>query len=77
MHWYAYDDAKSYFLLPIPSPFPEIDECLSAPCDSNATCTNTAGSYICECNTGFTGSGGSCSSRLGHTLRKKIKLAHF
>ena len=40
----------------------EIDECLNDPCHSNATCTNTAGSYICECNTGFSGSGFTCTS---------------
>ena len=40
----------------------EIDECLNDPCDSNATCSNTAGSYICECNTGFSGSGFNCTS---------------
>ena len=40
----------------------EIDECLNDPCDSNATCTNTARSYICECNTGFSGSGFTCTS---------------
>ena len=40
----------------------EIDECLSDPCHSNATCSNTAGSYICECNTGFSGSGFTCTS---------------
>ena len=40
----------------------EIDECLDDPCDSNATCTNTDGSYICECNTGFTGNGTDCTS---------------
>ena len=39
----------------------EIDECLDDPCDSNATCTNTDGSYICECNTGFTGNGTNCT----------------
>ena len=42
--------------------FLEIDECLNDPCDSNATCSNTAGSYICECNTGFSGSGFNCTS---------------
>ena len=39
-----------------------MDECLSDPCHSNATCTNTAGSYICECNTGFSGNGFNCTS---------------
>ena len=30
-------------------------------CDAAATCTDTAGSYTCSCNAGFTGSGGTCS----------------
>eukprot|EP00484_Ammonia_sp_Unknown_P010312 CAMPEP_0197072460 /NCGR_PEP_ID=MMETSP1384-20130603/210108_1 /TAXON_ID=29189 /ORGANISM="Ammonia sp." /LENGTH=496 /DNA_ID=CAMNT_0042511277 /DNA_START=138 /DNA_END=1628 /DNA_ORIENTATION=+ len=30
-------------------------------CDSNAVCTNTAGSYTCECNTGYSGDGYSCT----------------
>ena len=40
----------------------EIDECLDDPCDLNATCTNTDGSYICECSSGFTGDGETCIS---------------
>ena len=40
----------------------DIDECLTYPCDSNATCNNTDGSYICTCNTGYTGSGEICES---------------
>ena len=27
----------------------DIDECLRNPCHTNATCNNTAGSYICVC----------------------------
>ena len=46
----------------------DIDECLDDPCDSNATCTNTAGSYTCECNIGFTGSGHNCTSMLAPSL---------
>ena len=29
-------------------------------CDQNATCSNTEGSYYCECTTGFYGTGFSC-----------------
>ena len=29
-------------------------------CATNATCSNTEGSYECSCNTGFTGDGISC-----------------
>ena len=45
----------------------EIDECLNDPCDANATCTNTAGSYTCECNLGFSGSGINCTSMFKHS----------
>jgi len=30
-------------------------------CDSNATCTNTQGSFTCKCNDGYYGSGVTCS----------------
>ena len=44
-----------YFLL-------DIDECLiSNECDSNASCENTDGSFLCQCKIGFTGEGSSCS----------------
>ncbi|XP_078571522.1 sperm receptor for egg jelly-like [Branchiostoma floridae x Branchiostoma japonicum] len=36
------------------------DECLSSPCDANAICTNTIGSFICACQTGFYGDGFTC-----------------
>ena len=29
-------------------------------CDSNSTCANTIGSYLCSCNSGFTGDGFTC-----------------
>ena len=39
----------------------DIDECLvSNECDSNASCENTNGSFICQCKIGFTGDGASC-----------------
>ena len=41
---------------------PDIDECsISTPCDTNAQCSNTPGSYICSCNVGFTGNGTHCT----------------
>ena len=38
---------------------PDIDECVLQihDCHENATCENTAGSYNCKCNQGFTGDG--------------------
>ena len=48
-----------YSFLPITS---DIDECAadSSPCDENADCTNTDGSYSCTCKQGFNGDGMSC-----------------
>ena len=40
----------------------ELDECSSdpSPCDENALCTNSDGSYSCTCKQGFTGDGTLC-----------------
>ena len=42
----------------------DINECENATeiCDSNATCSDTQGSYECMCNTGYSGDGLSCTS---------------
>ena len=42
----------------------DIDECLSSPCDPNAVCQNTIGSFTCTCNAGFTGDGLSCTGKI-------------
>ena len=43
---------------------PDIDECLTGtPCDANATCADTFGSYTCTCNSGFAGNGLICQSK--------------
>ncbi|CAH1266832.1 NOTCH3 [Branchiostoma lanceolatum] len=41
----------------------DIDECVhnNNNCDTEATCTNTAGSFTCTCNTGYTGDGVTCA----------------
>ena len=41
---------------------PDIDECSldPSPCDENADCTNSDGSYSCTCKQGFTGDGAVC-----------------
>ena len=42
--------------------FSDIDECKgNHSCHVNATCTNTNGSYICECRPGFNGNGQECT----------------
>ena len=53
-----YFDNQSIDLL-----LPDIDECSSGnhSCSANANCTNSFGSYECECFDGFTGDGFNCS----------------
>lgn len=48
--------------------FSDLDECLSGarPCDVNASCTNSDGSYSCVCNQGFTGNGTVCDGMFIH-----------
>ena len=52
--------------------YSDINECLTNPCHSAASCTNTEGSYKCACNTGYTGNGLLCSGNVTTTwLRLK------
>lgn len=39
----------------------DINECTSSPCDANAKCSNTIGSYTCQCNSGYSGNGSACT----------------
>ena len=39
----------------------DVNECSTNPCHSNATCTNTGGSYTCACNSGYSGYGTTCA----------------
>ena len=40
----------------------DINECVGMnECDSNATCTDVAGSFTCTCNQGYTGNGTTCT----------------
>ena len=39
----------------------DVNECLTTPCDANAVCTNTLGSFMCACNRGFIGDGLTCT----------------
>ncbi len=44
---------------------PDNNECTldTHNCDTNANCSNTAGSFTCACNIGYTGNGTSCSGK--------------
>ncbi|TSC24659.1 EGF domain-containing protein [Corallococcus sp. Z5C101001] len=46
-----------------PSVCTDINECTNgtAQCSTNATCTNTPGSYSCTCKAGYTGNGKTCT----------------
>ena len=43
--------------------YTDLNECMieEEPCDANATCTNTNGSFTCECNDGYIGDGFTCN----------------
>ena len=52
----------------------DIDECAadSNPCDKNAECTNSDGSYSCACKQGFTGNGTVCEGICDVVAKQKI-----
>lgn len=52
----------------------DVDECSlkTDDCHNNATCTDTDGSYSCNCTTGFTGDGFTCSSMNLQFLKNKL-----
>ena len=58
--------------------FADIDECVeSSVCHSNANCTNTDGSYLCMCESGYTGDGvENCTSKCAHLLQLFYRNTH-
>ena len=52
-------------VIPNRHPLSDIDECITGShnCHSDATCTNTQGSFTCACNTGFQGDGQVCKGK--------------
>ena len=56
--------------------FSDIDECArNLSCHVNANCTNTIGSRVCTCHTGYTGDGQTCSgdfNKFPSMLRKVL-----
>ena len=58
----------------------DVDECMEGGtnCHSNATCTNTDGSYNCTCVYGYIGDGVNCTSKaLYHFTRFHIQHLLF
>ena len=46
--------------------FLDINECINANgnnCHENAICTNTNGSFTCQCESGYTGNGTTCNGK--------------
>ena len=42
----------------------DINECEGpSPCDENALCVNTPGSFTCACNEGYSGDGMTCTGQ--------------
>ena len=43
----------------------DYNECLqnTDACDQNADCTNIVGSHICQCRSGYTGDGNTCTGK--------------
>ena len=44
-------------------PSQDMNECKISPCDTNAQCVNTPGSYDCTCNSGYEGDGHRCTGK--------------
>lgn len=51
MYLYNVDNARCLTILN----FSDVDECLSIPCQNNATCTDMIDGYNCTCTSGFKG----------------------
>ena len=41
--------------------FIDVNECDRIPCDENADCINSEGSFRCQCNQMFSGDGFTCT----------------
>ena len=58
---------KSHFFI---CDFIDIDECKgNHSCHEDANCTNTNGSYVCDCQPGYTGNGQNCTGEFGITRK--------
>ena len=64
---YMYEPEPSHVQFVFPCACVDVNECTDGtpPCDTNAACENTDGSYTCTCNDGYTGDGqmGNCAGK--------------
>ena len=56
----------------------DTDECTvgTYPCDPNASCKNTKGSFECNCKDGFTGDGKRCRGKKDHSFLSMIIITY-
>jgi hypothetical protein len=52
--------------------FSDIDECEFDPCDPDATCENSAGSFTCTCGSGYEGDGFKCEKSTVNTGNQPV-----
>ena len=55
----------------------DIDECTTNPCDANAVCLNTNGSFDCTCRPGFDGGGKVCKGKNSVTCERVGDILYF
>ena len=55
---------------------PDVNECAGnvSVCDDHANCTDSDGSFLCTCNTGFSGNGYYCSSEILASIKLYTNL---
>ena len=51
--------------------FADVNECESSPCHNSIGCTNTRGSYVCNCSSGYHGNGTHCQGKIPHFHQRK------